>query len=89
MLHPFQALGTYGRSLHMERGKWDGYEIVEKILDVYRDWGPELTGIEASHIQAAIGPFLEKRITERRLGGFAYEPLPPKNRDISLLLFCS
>lgn len=67
--------------LHMERGKWDGLEIVEKILDTYRDWGPELTGIEASHIQAAIGPFLEKRIDERGLPGFAYEPLPPKNRD--------
>ena len=67
--------------LHMERGKWDGLEIVEKILDVYMQWAPELTGIEASQIQAAIGPFLEKRIAERGLAGFAYEPLPPKNRD--------
>lgn len=67
--------------LHMERGKWDGMEIVERILDVYETWRPEITGIEASHIQAAIGPFLEKRIAERKLTTFAYEPLPPKNRD--------
>lgn len=67
--------------LAMERGKWDAYEIVEKIIDTYLFWRPELTGIEASHIQAAIGPFLEKRIMERNVPGFAYEPLPPKNRD--------
>ena len=67
--------------LHMERGKWDGYEITEKILDTYENWRPELTGIEQGHIQSAIGPFLERRIAERKLYAFAYEPLPTRNRD--------
>ena len=72
--------------LHMERGKWDGSEIVEKILDTYRDWRPEITGMEAGQIQSSIEPFLEKRIAERGKENklyheFYYNKLPTRNKD--------
>ena len=43
------------------RGKYDGYELVEKILDFYEQWRPGIVGIEKGHIEMAIGPFLEKK----------------------------
>jgi phage terminase large subunit-like protein len=42
------------------RGRFDGFEIVEKILDLYVEWKPSIVGIEKGHIEMALGPFLEK-----------------------------
>ena len=41
-------------------GRYDGFELVEKILDVYEQWRPGIVGIEKGHIEMALGPFLEK-----------------------------
>ena len=49
------------------RGKFDGFEIVERILDLYEEWKPSIIGIEKGHIEMALGPFLEKRVRERGL----------------------
>lgn len=49
------------------RGHWDAHRIVEEILDVYTKYRSSVTGIEKGHVQLAIGPFLKKRIKERKL----------------------
>lgn len=55
------------------RGRWDGYEIVEKILDAYETWTPMHVGLEKGQISMAIGPHLQKRIEERELWEFPYD----------------
>jgi predicted phage terminase large subunit-like protein len=67
--------------LDIRRGRWDSFEIVEQMLDVYRTWGPETTGIEKGQLSMAIGPYLEQRITEERLYGMHVKDLPPGRRD--------
>ena len=49
------------------RGRFDGFELVEQILDLYETWHPSIIGIEKGHIEMALGPFLEKRVRERGL----------------------
>ena len=63
------------------RGRFDGYELVEKILDLYEKWKPLAVGIEKGHIEMAIGPFLEKRVQERRLHEAYIYPLKTGRRD--------
>ena len=63
------------------RGRVDGYELVEKILDLYEKWKPLAVGIEKGHIEMAIGPFLEKRVQERRLHEAYIYPLKTGRRD--------
>jgi|TARA_X000001388_G_scaffold62144_1_gene47869 predicted phage terminase large subunit-like protein len=63
------------------RGKYDGYELVEKILDLYEQWRPGIVGIERGHIEMAIGPFLEKRVAERRLHSAYFKDLKVGRRD--------
>ena len=63
------------------RGRFDGYELVEKILDLYEKWKPLAVGIEKGHIELAIGPFLEKRVQERRLHEAYIYPLKTGRRD--------
>lgn len=70
--------------LDARRGKWDSMEIVDELVSVYRTWKPLLIGIESTHIEMAIGPFLEKRIREEKLWGMAIEPLVPGKRDKQL-----
>lgn len=67
--------------LDVVKGKWDAMEIVENVLDQYVQWRPHLVGMEEGHIRMAIGPFLEKRMRERRLTSMAIEKLPPGRRD--------
>ena len=63
------------------RGKFDGFEIVERILDLYELWRPGIVGIERGHIEMAIGPFLEKRIRERKLYEAYIKDLKVGRRD--------
>ena len=63
------------------RGKWDGGQIVEKILDSYQLWRPAMVGIEKGHIEMAIGPFLRKRVSERRLHEAYFHDLRTGRRD--------
>lgn len=63
------------------RGKWSGMQIVEKILDTYELWKPSMVGIERGHIEQAIGPFLEKRVRERRLYEAFFQDLKTGRRD--------
>ena len=63
------------------RGKFSGMQIVEKILDSYELWKPSMVGIEKGHIEQAIGPFLEKRVRERKLYEAFFQDLKTGRRD--------
>jgi predicted phage terminase large subunit-like protein len=67
--------------LDLKRGRWDGYEIVEQILDNDLTWEADIVGIEKGHIEMALGPFLEKRIQERGQWSFHYEGLKTGRAD--------
>jgi predicted phage terminase large subunit-like protein len=63
------------------RGRFDGFEIVERILDLYEKWKPSIIGIEKGHIEMALGPFLEKRVRERGLYEAYFKDLKTGRRD--------
>lgn len=63
------------------RDKLDGMGIVEKILDSYQLWKPSMVGIEKGHIEMAIGPFLQKRVRERKLSEAYFHELKTGRRD--------
>ncbi len=63
------------------RGRFDGFEIVERILDLYEQWKPSIIGIEKGHIEMALGPFLEKRVRERGLFEAYFKDLKTGRRD--------
>jgi predicted phage terminase large subunit-like protein len=63
------------------RGRFDGFELVERILDLYVQWKPSIVGIEKSHIEMALGPFLEKRVRERGLYEAYFKDLKTGRRD--------
>jgi predicted phage terminase large subunit-like protein len=63
------------------RGRFDGFELVERILDLYIQWKPSIVGIEKSHIEMALGPFLEKRVRERGLFEAYFKDLKTGRRD--------
>ena len=67
--------------LDLQRGRWGGSDLVEKVLDTYEVWRPQIVGIEKGHIEMAIGPFLRKRVRERQLWSFYYEELKTGRRD--------
>lgn len=63
------------------RGRFDGFELVERILDLYEQWKPSIIGIEKGHIEMALGPFLEKRVRERGLYEAYFKDLKTGRRD--------
>lgn len=65
----------------VERGKWDAYEICERLLESWQRFHQDVVGIEKNHMEMAIAPFLDKLVAERGLVGFSYEPLEHGNRD--------
>lgn len=67
--------------LDNQRVRVPAHELVELILDQYEQWSPERVGIEKGHIEMTLGPFLKKRIRERRCYGFNYEELKTGRRD--------
>ncbi len=67
--------------LDVVRGKFDGREIVEKIIDLYEKYTPQYVGIEKGHISMSIGPFLNQRIRERRAYGLVPEELTVGRAD--------
>lgn len=66
------------------RGRLDGLEIVEAVLDMYELWEPRVVGIEKGHINMALGPLLEKRKAERNLYGCYIKELTAGRRDKEL-----
>jgi len=67
--------------MDMVRGRFDGFELVEQILDVYELWKPSIIGMEKGHIGMALGPFLEERVRERGLYEAYFKDLKTGRRD--------
>lgn len=67
--------------LDRQHGRWDAMEIVERFLDQVRNHKVQVAGMEKGHIQMTLGPFLNKRIAERKQYGFVLEPLQVGRRD--------
>lgn len=65
----------------MQRGKWDGMQIVEKIIDTWEQFRSQITGVERGQIELSLGPFLQKRIGERNAWGLYIEPMKTGRRD--------
>lgn len=65
----------------IQRGRWNAKELTDKIIDVWTVWRSDVTGIERGHIEMTLGPFLDKRIKERKAFGLYYEPLKTGRRD--------
>ena len=70
--------------LDIVRERMDAMEIVEKIIDQYEQWKPIATGIERTHMQMALGPFLNKRIRERKVYSLYIHEQLPGRRDKEL-----
>lgn len=65
----------------VERGKWDGLEIAERVIESYLRYKQDIIGIEKNHMEMAIKPFLDKMLEERGIYGMNYEALEHGNRD--------
>jgi predicted phage terminase large subunit-like protein len=65
----------------LQRGHWDGLEIVEKVIDTWMRWKSLVTGIEKGQIQMAIGALMQKRIAERKAWALYIEELKTGRRD--------
>lgn len=63
------------------RGRWSSDDLIEQILDLYVKWKPSIVGLERGVIEMSIGPFLYKRIEERKLWEMFIEELKPGRRD--------
>jgi predicted phage terminase large subunit-like protein len=61
--------------LDVVRGKWDGFALVQQILDNFTIWRPDRVGIEKGQIQMSINVFLQKEIEARQLWDCFIEPL--------------
>ncbi|TXH17300.1 MAG: hypothetical protein E6R03_04145 [Hyphomicrobiaceae bacterium] len=60
--------------LDVTRGRWDALQICDTILDTWLAFPSQRVGMERGQISMALGPLLEKRIAERNLYGFPYDP---------------
>lgn len=67
--------------LDVRRGRWDSFQIVEQMLDVYREYLPMTVGVERGQLSLAVGPYLEQRIAEERLYTMYVKDLSPGRRD--------
>ena len=63
------------------RGRWRADGIVENMIDFQQRWKAEIVGVEAGHIEKAIGPWLQRRIRERGATRMYVEPLKTGGRD--------
>ena len=70
----------YLNGVEIMRGKWRSDEVVEKMIDFCERWKPEMVGVESGHIELTMGPWLSRRIRERRVP-MVVEPLRTRGRD--------
>ncbi|GAA4647908.1 hypothetical protein GCM10023116_01700 [Kistimonas scapharcae] len=63
------------------RARVDSKDLVEEIIDEWELWRQDIIGLEEGVIKHSIGPFLDKRIKERRATSLNYEPLKVGRAD--------
>lgn len=56
------------------RGRWDGLEICDEMLDNHALYKNERIGIEHGQISMSIWPLLQRRIAERKMWDFPFDP---------------
>lgn len=64
-----------------DRGKYDGSQIVEHLIDFHLERRSQITGLEKGMIEMSIGPFLERRIAERKAWTLYTHELKTRGRD--------
>lgn len=62
------------------RGRFQPMEIVEKLCDLMEQYRPVQVAIENVHISKSLGPFLRKRMEERRLYCTLEDMTPSKDK---------
>jgi predicted phage terminase large subunit-like protein len=68
--------------LDLLRGRFDAAELADHILDMWKSTSrTQACGIEEGQIKLTLGPFLERRVKERRLHSFHQIPLKPGRQD--------
>lgn len=60
--------------LDVVRGRWDGLELCDLMLDTHKAWNTERIGIEHGQISMSLWPLLQRRIEERSMWDFPYDP---------------
>lgn len=59
--------GMKAYALDQLAGRWSSDEIVDKIIEIYREYHPDAWGFEHGQISMAIGPFLARRLLDERI----------------------
>lgn len=68
--------------LDILRGRFDAAQLVDHILDMWQsNSNTQACGIEEGVIKLALGPYIEKRVRERRVFNFHHIPLKPGRQD--------
>jgi predicted phage terminase large subunit-like protein len=65
----------------VQRGRWDTYDLIDRIIEGWRVYRQDLVGIEKTAQAVAIGPVLELAIDERRAHGLTLVDLEHGNKD--------
>lgn len=65
----------------MVRGKYDGMQIVDKMIDQHLKWDSQITGVEKGQIEMSIAPFLERRVQETKAFRMNTEGMRTGRRD--------
>lgn len=53
--------------LHVNRGHWDGMQIVDHLIETQKLRKPLIFGLEVENIERTIGPFLKQRMQEENV----------------------
>ena len=67
--------------LDVVKGKFDGFALVQQILDTFSVWKPDRIGIEKGQIQMSINTWLQREIENRKLWDCFIEPLVCGRQD--------
>lgn len=61
--------------------RMDGLALADEIISVYRQFKPEVTGIEKTNHAVAMRPFLDRYIEDQRIYGLTITDLEHGNKD--------
>lgn len=65
----------------VDRDRYDSLDMVEQIIANHLEYTPEVIGLEKMHTSVALGPFLDKRISEDEITDINWITMPVGNRD--------
>ncbi len=65
----------------VRRGRWDGKEIIDEMMNVQQKYSPELFTTEAGAIEKALGPFLNEQMFARGIFLNINKEVPVKDKQ--------